>query len=61
MPFEIKNIYGLSAPEELEGEEVVIKGAADADSKECTICLSFDSNVICLPCGHLCMCKDCGK
>ena len=58
---EIKNIYGLSAPEELEGEEVVIQGAADADEKECTICLSFDSNVICLPCGHLCMCKDCGK
>ena len=61
MPFEIKNIYGLSAPEELQGEEDVIKGAADADEKECTICLSFDSNVICLPCGHLCMCKDCGK
>jgi hypothetical protein len=61
MPFEIKNIYGLSPPDELEGEEVVIKGASDEESKECTICLSSDSNVICLPCGHLCMCKDCGK
>ena len=61
MPFEIKNIYGLSAPQELEGEEVVIKGAADAENEECTICLSCDCNVICLPCGHLCMCKDCAK
>jgi hypothetical protein len=63
LPFEIKSIFGLSSPEELDGEVNDIKGKAaedDAD-KECTICLSEQSNAIVMPCGHMCVCMDCGN
>jgi hypothetical protein len=33
----------------------------DAEEKECTVCLSTDSNAIIMPCGHMCVCLDCGK
>ena len=62
LPFEIKSIYGLSSSEKLEGEVHDIKGVSNEDtSKECTICMTEQSNVIIMPCGHMCVCKDCGE
>ena len=60
MPFEIKSIYGLESQKESKNN--VIKGQSeDASNKECTICMSVDSNTIIMPCGHMCVCDDCGK
>jgi hypothetical protein len=30
-------------------------------SPECVICMSADSDMIFVPCGHLCSCKTCGE
>ena len=35
--------------------------AAGENFKECTICLSVDSDSIIMPCGHMCVCMPCGK
>lgn len=56
LPFEIKNIYGLNQNEHIEGETVDIKGEAADENKECTICLSAESDTIIMPCGHMCVC-----
>ena len=44
LPFEIKSIFGLSSPDEIDnkGEVKDIKGQAanEEEAKECTICLS---------------------
>ena len=37
------------------------KAAEDDADKECTICLSEQSNAIVMPCGHMCVCMDCGN
>lgn len=57
LPYEIKNIYGLNQTEQTEGDTVDIKGQAAGDNnKECTICLSAESDTIIMPCGHMCVC-----
>lgn len=66
MPFEIKSIYGLSNPDEIDnkGETNEVVGQAqnkEEEAKECTICLTEISNTIIMPCGHMCVCLDCGK
>ena len=61
LPFEIKSIYGLSSSEQIDGEVQDIKGVSDDSSKECTICMSEPSNVIIMPCGHMCVCQSCGE
>jgi len=65
MPFEIKSIYGLKAQNELDDQVKDVKGVrapeGEEDDKECTICLSELSNAIIMPCGHMCVCMDCGK
>jgi len=33
----------------------------DSEGKECLICLSEEKNTIIMPCGHLCVCSECGK
>lgn len=40
-----------------EGEAVVDEG----EDKECLICLTEPKNTIIMPCGHMCVCGDCGK
>ena len=32
---------------------------ADEMGTTCTICMCAPSNVVCVPCNHMCMCKDC--
>jgi hypothetical protein len=31
------------------------------ESKECLVCLSEQRNTIIMPCGHMCVCLDCGE
>jgi hypothetical protein len=51
----------LTQPDHIIGEAQDIKGEVNEDNKECTICLSADSDTIIMPCGHMCICMDCGK
>ncbi len=68
IPFEIKNIYGLDLNDSSNtatGEAVGAPAAGgvidDSEGKECLICLSEEKNTIIMPCGHLCVCSECGK
>ena len=48
--------------EAVEGEDAVEGVAEDEESgKECLICLSEARNTIIMPCGHLCICAECGQ
>ena len=50
----LQEIFGL--------EENLKKAPADdPDSLKCVICINDDKNTIVMPCGHLCICKDCAK
>jgi hypothetical protein len=67
MPFEIKSIYGLENKQDenheaANGEMVGLPPSADEDdgAKECLVCLSETKNTIIMPCGHLCVCYECG-
>lgn len=59
MPFAIKSIYGLESQKDSNGIQEV-KGQQEQD-KECTICMSKESDTIIMPCGHLCVCNECGE
>lgn len=61
LPYEIKTIYGMAEDHEaVEGEEKVdVKD--DGETKECLVCLDADKDTVIMPCGHLCVCGDCGK
>lgn len=61
IPFEIKTIYGMADEHEaVEGEQDVdVK--EDTENKECLICLDIEKDTVIMPCGHLCICSDCGK
>lgn len=61
LPFEIKSIYGLNVSNTTSGAKPIEGMAQDESNKECTVCLSEDSNCIIMPCGHLCVCLACGK
>jgi len=58
MPFECKTIYGMQQNIEVEEGEPVEQEYEDA--KLCKICLFEEKNCILMPCGHACVCKDCG-
>ena len=64
LPYEIKSIYGM-ANEVAEGEDAEEGEAAvdvkDDGQKECLVCLDEDKDTVIMPCGHLCVCSDCGK
>ena len=60
LPFEIKSIYGLQNEEDAkEGEQVIDDG--DNPEQECLVCLTERKDTLIMPCGHLCVCGDCGK
>eukprot|EP00347_Sterkiella_histriomuscorum_P000037 403377424 len=68
IPFEIKNIYGLdlneNADETVQGEsaEALVGSVTDdGEGKECLICLSEPKDTLIMPCGHICVCSDCGN
>ena len=75
MPFEIKSIFGLTNPDDIDSKNQVkqVQGAAvepgatvgagtsSEEAQECTFCMSVPSNTIIMPCGHMCVCLDCGK
>lgn len=33
----------------------------EGETKECLICLDSVKDTVIMPCGHLCVCSDCGK
>jgi hypothetical protein len=35
--------------------------AAAAEDAECSVCLSAPKNAVFLPCGHACVCLECGN
>ncbi|CAI9764286.1 unnamed protein product [Fraxinus pennsylvanica] len=52
--YELREIYGISSPDET--------AISDVDSgKECVICMTEEKNTAVLPCRHMCMCSDCAK
>ncbi len=62
LPFEIKTIYGMAEEHEVEeGTGIVDVKHDEGESKECLVCLDEEKNTVVMPCGHLCICSDCGK
>jgi len=60
LPYEIKTIYGMADEHEaVEGEEEL--DVKDDGDKECMVCMDADKDTVIMPCGHLCVCGDCGK
>lgn len=59
-PFEIKTIYGLEQDQDATEGTEVIEGEDDEDDL-CKICMFEQKDTLVMPCGHLCMCNDCGK
>lgn len=62
MPFELKSIYGMDSEDNnaVEGEEEG-PNVQDDGEKECTVCLTEDKNTVIMPCGHFCICDECGR
>ena len=58
--FMIRSLKSAMPPEE-ESEEAVINKEETFKSDECVICLTNSPNVLFCNCGHLCICKQCGK
>ena len=47
-----------------DNEKVVIdlrKQLQEQSSKTCVVCLSADANMVFVPCGHVCTCRECSK
>jgi len=42
-----------------EGEAAI--DIKDSGEKECLVCLDEEKNTVIMPCGHLCICAECGK
>lgn len=65
MAFNLQQIYGISDALEDSKERTPLdflggNFAEDIESsQQCVICLSEEKNTVVMPCGHLCVCKDC--
>jgi len=62
--FKIQDIFGL--PQSIKKKSLVVAGGKDEieeddDSNRCVICMDEPSNVLILPCRHLCLCEDCSR
>ncbi|CAI2374888.1 unnamed protein product [Moneuplotes crassus] len=58
MAFNLQQIYGINDAVEENKEETLGLIAAD-DSQLCVVCMTDQKNTVVMPCGHLCVCKDC--
>lgn len=60
IPFEIKTIHGMVKEHDVvEGhQEFADQNEAE---KECLVCLTEEKNTVIMPCGHMCVCLDCGN
>lgn len=56
--YELQQIFGIADTVKKKGEEGSAFDEEDEDSL-CLICLSNQKRCIVMPCGHLCVCKDC--
>lgn len=62
MPFELKSIYGMvEEGETVTGESADATVIDDPAQRECVICLTEESNTVIMPCGHFCICDECGR
>jgi E3 ubiquitin-protein ligase MGRN1 len=60
LPFEIKSIYGMVEDDNAEEGEAAVD-IKESETKECLVCLDEEKDTVVMPCGHLCVCSDCGK
>lgn len=61
LPFELKSIYGMEKEHEaVEGSEAVDVKEDDSE-KECLVCLCENKDTLIMPCGHFCICSECGR
>jgi hypothetical protein len=44
-----------------KNEVITIYGDDDDEEKECCICMDSKKEVVFVPCGHYCCCKNCGE
>ena len=44
-----------------EGKAVTTAGGEEDPEKECLVCLSEEKDTLIMPCGHYCVCGECGK
>jgi hypothetical protein len=61
LPFEIKSIYGMAEDHDAVEAETHIDVKEEDEDKECTICLTENKDTLIMPCGHFCICSECGK
>jgi hypothetical protein len=62
MPFEIKSIFGLGKEEgATEAEQAIGNEDEDDEEKCCKVCLFEEKDTLIMPCGHFCVCHDCGE
>lgn len=63
MAFNLQEIYGIDdALEENKNALGFLAGEVNdvmESAQQCVICMSDDKNTVVMPCGHLCVCKDC--
>lgn len=56
-----KNNKGKKGGATSAGDDDLLIGLVEeGEGKECLICLSEPRNTIIMPCGHMCVCSDCG-
>ena len=60
MPFELKTIYGMVAEDGAEEGETHVDVKDDGENTECLVCLDNKKDTVIMPCGHLCVCSECG-
>ena len=61
MPFEIKSIYGLDKDKEAAEDGKVVAADDNDQEEECLVCLSEKKDTLIMPCGHFCICSECGQ
>ena len=62
MAFNLQQIFGIDDAKE-DNKEGDFAGYGDDgdvdDSQKCVVCITDEKNTVVMPCGHLCVCKDC--
>jgi hypothetical protein len=58
----LESLIGLPSTGEVNKSSISkAKAVNEAIDKECLVCLSENASSIIMPCGHMCICRDCGE